>query len=89
MLQIFESFIIVNIYIFMPATFILGFIFNIKESNFFGVYKSIKESQNYGDFKSYITLYLFYIVNTWLFIIFLPARFSNMLIELTKLKESK
>lgn len=34
MLQIFESFIIVNIYIFMPATFILGFIFNIKESNF-------------------------------------------------------
>lgn len=89
MMQIFEALLFISIYIFMPATFIIGFMLNIKESNFLGTYKSIKESKSYGDFKSYITLYLFYLANTWLFIVFLPARFSNILIKLTKLKESK
>ena len=85
--MILESFLYVNVVIFMSATFIIGFAFDIVKIKFIGIYMTIPECREYGQFKSYITLYIYYVLNTWLFIIFLPARLSQLLIKLTKIKK--
>ena len=85
--MILESFLYVNVVIFMSATFIIGFAFDIVKIKFIGIYMTIPECREYGQFKSYITLYIYYVLNTWLFIIFLPARLSRLLIKLTKIKK--
>ena len=82
-IMILESFLYVNVVIFMSATFIIGFAFDIVKIKFIGIYMTIPECREYGQFKSYITLYIYYVLNTWLFIIFLPARLSQLLIKLT------
>jgi len=82
-----EAIIYISLFIMMPSTFIIGFFINIKEENFMGLYMSLEDCQKYGKFKSYINLYGFYILNTWLFIIFIPGRLSNLLIKLTKIKK--
>ena len=86
-IMILESFLYVNVVIFMSATFIIGFAFDIVKIKFIGIYMTIPECREYGQFKSYITLYIYYVLNTWLFIIFLPARLSQLLIKLTKIKK--
>ena len=86
-IMILESFLYVNVVIFMSATFIIGFAFDIVKIKFIGIYMTIPECREYGHFKSYITLYIYYVLNTWLFIIFLPARLSQLLIKLTKIKK--
>ena len=85
--MILESFLYINVVIFMSATFIIGFAFDIVKIKFIGIYMTIPECREYGQFKSYITLYIYYVLNTWLFIIFLPARLSQLLIKLTKIKK--
>lgn len=58
-IMILESFLYVNVVIFMSATFIIGFAFDIVKIKFIGIYMTIPECREYGQFKSYITLYIY------------------------------
>lgn len=88
-MRLLESLAYLSVCIFMPATFIIGFLVDIVKFKFVGLYMTISECKKFGDFKSYITLYSFYVINTWIFIVFLPARVSQLLIRLTKIKGIK
>ena len=81
-----ETILYISIFIFCPATFIIGLmVHDLNEINIFK-FKSVKTIQEEFKFKYYFYLYFFFLLNTYFSIVFLPGRFSNFLLQKTLIK---
>lgn len=71
------------LYIFFPATFIMGFLIpDIKDTKFM-YFQTPNELQKNFKFKFYFYLYFVFFIHCFIVLIFIPARISNFFLQKT------
>lgn len=85
---ILEAMFRISFFVFMPATFIIGFlIHDLNELDVFK-FKSVKKLQEQYNFKYSFYLYSVFFINSFFYFLFLPGLFSNWLLRKTIIKNN-